>query len=76
EALRARGADLELRALPPRDPAAAGRRGRVAFHVAGRRAHYLDGERFEVVGTDGSRRELPREVAAEALAGAQGTDAP
>ncbi|MCG5528720.1 DUF2357 domain-containing protein [Halorhodospira halophila] len=71
EALRARGADLELRALPPRDPAAAGRRARVAFHVAGRRAHYLDGERFEVVGSNGSRRELPREAAAEALIGAR-----
>nr|WP_242467826.1 DUF2357 domain-containing protein [Halorhodospira neutriphila] len=67
EALRARGAEPTLRALPPRDPTAAGQRGRAAFQIGGRRAHYLDGERFEVVGTNGTRWELPREATAEAL---------
>lgn len=69
EALQARGTNPTLRALSPRDPATANRRGRVAFEVSSRSAHYLDGERFEMAWADGTRRELPREAAAEALAG-------
>nr|WP_274521881.1 DUF2357 domain-containing protein [Halorhodospira halochloris] len=74
EALRARGIDPVLRARPPRDPIAAGGRGRVAFQVAGSQARYLGGERFEVSNAEGSRRELKREAAAEALSSPKSSD--